>query len=54
MEDVFKKYPNKCFVETGTCTGEGVLRALGAGFSLIKSIELSKELYKLCLKKFKY
>ena len=51
--DTFKKYPNKYFVETGTCLGDGVYQAIDAGFQIIISIELSEELYNICVKKFR-
>lgn len=49
---VFKKYPNKYFVETGTHEGQSVFKALKAGFKEIYSIELSPVLHDLCCKTF--
>lgn len=43
---------NKIFVETGTYLGDGVKKALHAGFKEVYSIELDTHLYKECLKKF--
>jgi len=40
------------FIETGTHRGEGVQRALSAGFTKILSIELDKNHYTFCLKRF--
>jgi hypothetical protein len=51
--NLFGKYPNKVFVETGTCVGVGVTRAISAGFEDIYSIELSEELYIVCKGYFK-
>jgi len=53
-KDLFAKYPNNYFIETGTCLGEGVYLALKAKFRNIISIELSEELYNICVKEFKY
>jgi hypothetical protein len=50
---VFSKYPNSVFVETGTYHGEGILYALQAGFKNIRSVELFDKLYHMCLEKFK-
>lgn len=44
--ELLKRYPNKYFVETGTFRGEGVTKALDAGFENIYSIELDEYLYK--------
>ncbi len=51
--NIFKNYPNKWFVETGTCCGGGVDRALEAGFQNIRSIELGEDLHVFCRTKFK-
>ncbi len=39
--EIFKKYPNEIFLETGTYAGDGVQQALDAGFKKVISIELS-------------
>ena len=52
-DDVLKKYINSFFVETGTCTGDGVARALKCGFDHIYSIELYEEYYKQAFERFK-
>jgi hypothetical protein len=51
-KEVFKKYPNNIFIETGTLVGDGIQYALDAGFKTVFSIELSKELYNMCVKRF--
>ena len=43
--ELFKRYANPVFVETGTYLGEGVKFALAAGFQTIRSVELSDKLY---------
>jgi hypothetical protein len=50
---LFKKYPNGFFIETGTNHGEGILQAIQAGFKNIRSVELSDTLYQMCIEKFK-
>jgi len=45
------KFP--AFVETGTCTGNGVEWALESGFSAVHSIELDLILYEQCVSRFK-
>jgi len=40
--DLFMKYRNPVFIETGTWVGDGVLRALGAGFEEVHSVELNE------------
>jgi hypothetical protein len=51
--NIFKKYKNNYFVETGCLLGAGIKNALQAGFQYIYSIELSPHYYKKCQKKFK-
>lgn len=50
IADYLKYSPT--LIETGTCRGEGVQRAINAGFTEILSVELSEELYIHCLKRF--
>jgi hypothetical protein len=50
---LFKRYPNKWFVETGSYKGDGIQCAIDAGFVFIRSIELSKTLHHQCLNRFK-
>lgn len=51
-KELFQKYMNPVFIETGTYKGEGVQHAIDAGFKKIYSIELSPDLYTQCLVKF--
>lgn len=51
--ELFKKYPNQVFVETGTHLGDGVVQADKAGFNTIHSIEIFPEAYKIVQAKFK-
>ena len=39
-------------VETGTSAGDGVVRALGAGYVEVRSVELSERWYRYCVDKF--
>lgn len=41
------------YVETGSCEGESIKRALQAGFTTIKSIEVHEPFYKHCQNRFK-
>ncbi len=50
--EVFAKYPNAYFIETGSYQGDGIQRAIEAGFSCIYSIEISKSLYQHCKHRF--
>lgn len=50
--DLFIKYPNPCFIETGTYLGRGIISALRAGFYKIYSIELDETLYAAAKLKF--
>ena len=43
--ELFKRYLNPAFIETGTYLGEGVKHALAAGFLTIRSVELSEKLF---------
>ena len=51
-KEVFAKYPNKYFIESGTCMGDGVNMALECGFDQIYSFELANHLYNICCKRF--
>ena len=51
-KEIFEKYLNPIFIETGTWHGDGVQQALDAGFKTIASFELSLELHHLCLQRF--
>lgn len=50
--DLFGKYVNPVFVETGSYTGNGIQEALDANFSEIYSIELSEKYFNFCCKRF--
>jgi len=52
-KELFQKYMNPVFIETGTYMGDGVQLALDAGFKKIYSIELTGELYEKCMERFK-
>jgi hypothetical protein len=43
--ELFKRHLNPVFIETGTYLGEGIKLALAAGFSTIRSVELSEKLF---------
>ncbi len=49
----FNGFKNRHFVETGSYEGEGIDKALSAGFEEIHSIEISEEYYLQCKEKFK-
>ena len=50
--ELFQKYMNPIFIETGTYYGDGVQQAIDAGFKVICSIELSPNLYSHCIERF--
>jgi len=50
---VLGKYKNKYFVETSSCNGDGIQKALDAGFAEIYSIELSPMYAEHCRERFK-
>ena len=47
----FVKYSDE-FYETGAAAGDGIQRALDAGFDMVTSIEASKEYFEICRKRF--
>jgi len=51
--ELFQKYLNPIFIETGSCHGTGIQQALDAGFTEIYSIELSPAFYEECINRFK-
>jgi glycosyltransferase involved in cell wall biosynthesis len=53
LVDLFKRYPNPVFVETGTALGRGVKAALRAGFKEIYSIEENQDLWAFNQAQFK-
>lgn len=52
--NLFKKYPNRVFVETGSYKGDGIQLAIEAGFEHIYSIELSDKYYRWVSDRFKW
>jgi hypothetical protein len=48
----FKHYSNT-YIETGSCYGESIQRALDAGYTRVKSVELHEPFYRHCVKRFK-
>lgn len=51
-KEIFEKYRNPIFVETGSHLGDGIQQALDAGFGMIYSIELNPDFYQLCFDRF--
>lgn len=52
-KEFFSQFPNKYFIETGTCWGGSTQNALDSGcFTNIYTIELGKHLYRHACKKF--
>jgi hypothetical protein len=51
-DNIFSRYPNKFFVETGTYLGDSVQLALDAGFEHVVSIELSEKYCALAQTRF--
>jgi hypothetical protein len=52
-KELFQKYPNPVFIESGSYYGDGVQAAVDAGFKIIYSIELDAKLYMHCVNRFK-
>jgi len=52
-KELFGKYLNNIFVETGTYHGDSVQTALDAGFKKVLSIELGVILYHNCIERFR-
>ena len=50
--EVFKKYLNSVFIETGSQFGDGIQMALDAGFKEIYSIEANVDCFKHCVSRF--
>lgn len=50
--EIFKKYPNKIFIETGSYLGDGIQQALDAGFEVVISIELSDKYFSISTNRF--
>lgn len=51
--EVFRSHLKRVFVETGSIQGDGVQKALDAGFEEVYSIELAPHLYEHCCERFK-
>jgi hypothetical protein len=53
VNNIFEKYKNEYFLETGSHVGDGIQKALSAGFTNIISIELSENYHNYCKKRFR-
>lgn len=51
--NLFKKYMNPVFIETGSYVGNGIQEALDANFNEIYSIELSDKYFYMCYQRFR-
>jgi hypothetical protein len=51
--EVFRRFPNQWFVETGTYAGDGVQAALDAGFPHVISMDVDEANYNRALERFK-
>ena len=47
-KEIFQKYINNYFIETGSYLGDGIQQAIDAGFKNIISIELSDKYFNIC------
>jgi hypothetical protein len=52
-KELFKKFINPVFIETGSNWGVGIQQALDEGFPVVHSIEILPEFYNYCADKFK-
>jgi hypothetical protein len=52
-KELFKKYYNPIFIETGAALGDGIQAAIDAGFKKIYSIEIDPFFYEHCKDRFK-
>src|SRR4051812_33912522 len=50
--ELFKRYANPVFIETGTYLGDGIKQALAAGFPVVRSVELSDKLFEENVRRF--
>jgi hypothetical protein len=50
--ELFRKFLNPVFIETGCGLGDGIQAALDAGFEKVISIELHDEPYNICSNRF--
>lgn len=51
-KEVISKYMNPIFLETGSYVGSGIQTALNVGFDRVISIEILRDNYNKCLKRF--
>lgn len=51
-KEVFQRYPHDIFIESGSYEGDGIAKALEAGYKEVYSIELSQPHYQHCCKRF--
>ncbi len=49
---LFAKYPNRIFIETGACGGDGIQQALDEGFEIVYSIEIETEWFSHCVNRY--
>jgi hypothetical protein len=50
--EVFSRYPNKVFIETGSYHGDGIQQALDAGFQEVISMEVDRDLFEITTERF--
>jgi hypothetical protein len=50
---LFAKYPNRIFIETGACGGDGIQQALDEGFGLVYSIEIDPHWFQHCNERYR-
>jgi len=53
VNNIFKEFKNNVFIETGSFMGDGVQKAIDAGFKRIYSIELSEKYAGICENRFR-
>jgi hypothetical protein len=51
--EMFRSYLSPVFVETGSHIGEGIVKALEAGFKEVRSVDAGEKQYQYCLHRFK-
>ena len=51
--EIFHAYLTDMFVETGSHVGEGIAKALAAGFKSVRSIDAGEKQYQHCLSRFR-
>ena len=50
--EFFRSYLSDVFIETGSHIGEGIIKALSAGFKEVRSIDAGEKQYRYCLQRF--